>query len=314
MMDKPEHYVTLFDSTFLPFGLCLHESLSRIRHAFQLWIVCMDDAVFDQLTLLKLSNVTLLRLADVETDALRAVKSGRTKGEYCWTMTPFSPQFVFDHAPSIDRVTYVDADLYFFEEPTAILEEFSASQKHVLITEHAYDPAYDYSDSSGRFCVQFMTFRNTPQSLSVMREWQAQCLEWCFDRVEPGRFGDQKYLDAWPQRHGDAIHILAQVERTIAPWNARFFHARDGSLSATFFHFHGFRLLGRHRALLFSHFQVGRAARRYYDQYLQSMRRALKRVQAIGVTVPQRPIPPALKGWRNTLREWAHGRAAFAKV
>jgi hypothetical protein len=132
--------------------------------------------------------------------------------------------------------------------------------------------------------------------------------------VEAGRFGDQKYLDAWPQRHGEAVHVLSKVERAVAPWNARFFHHRDGSLAATFFHFHGFRLLGPHLALLFSHFEVGAGAKAYYRQYVASMRRALRRARALGVTVPRRPLPPALKGWRNLWREWLHGRLAFARV
>lgn len=314
MADSVEHYVTLFDSTFLPFGLCLHESLRKHAGPFHLWVVCVDQAVFEQLTRIALPDVTLIGLPEVETQGLLQVKPGRTRGEYCWTLTPFTPQFVFDRDPAVSRVTYVDSDLYFFESPVAIFEEFVNSGKHVLITEHAYDPAYDYTQDSGRFCVQFMTFRRTPQAAAVMEYWQAQCLEWCYDRVEPGRFGDQKYLDEWPQRHADSVHVLSMVDKTVAPWNARLFYRRDGSLWPAFFHFHGFRLLGRHHALLFSHFDVGNGAKPFYEQYVAGMRRALGKMREMGVPVPKRPLPPALSGWRTVLKEWRLGRLAFARV
>ncbi|MBA2673309.1 hypothetical protein [Ramlibacter sp.] len=313
-MARTEHYVTLFDSAFLPYGLCLHESLLREDPAAWLWIVCMDEPVHAQLTRLSLPRVSLVRLAEAETPALRAVKPDRTAGEYCWTLTPFVPSFVFERAPQAERVTYVDADLYFFASPASLLGDFEASGKQVLLTEHAYDPEYDYSAQSGRFCVQFMTFRRSAAAFEVLADWQGQCIEWCYDRVEPGRFGDQKYLDEWPQRFADSVHVLGARERTVGPWNARFFHRRDGALAATFYHFHGFRLVGSHLALTFSHFEVGQGARAYYRGYLIAMRRSLRRLRGMDIPVRTRPLPPALRPLRTLAREWWQGRAAFARV
>ena len=45
-----EHYVTLFDSLFLPQGLALHMSMERHAGNYTLWILCIDDAVHDVLT------------------------------------------------------------------------------------------------------------------------------------------------------------------------------------------------------------------------------------------------------------------------
>ena len=52
---------------------------------------------------------------------LLAVKPGRTRAEYCWTMTPFACQAVFDRDPSSARATYVDADVFFFDDPRVLL-------------------------------------------------------------------------------------------------------------------------------------------------------------------------------------------------
>src|SRR5437762_975595 len=151
-----EHYVTLFDRLFLPQGLALQSSLERHAGPYVLWILCMDDETYDVLERLRLPNVRLLRLTDVETPDLLRVKPERSRTEYCWTLTPFTPRFVFDSDSTIQRVTYLVADLWFRHSPAPIFRELELSAKHVLITEHAYAPEHDLTTPSGRYCVQFM--------------------------------------------------------------------------------------------------------------------------------------------------------------
>ena len=86
-----EHYVTLFDSLFLPQGLALHRSMQRHAGQHLLWILCIDDVAYEVLQCLELPDVRLLRLDGVETAELLKVKAGRSRGEYCWTLTPFTP-------------------------------------------------------------------------------------------------------------------------------------------------------------------------------------------------------------------------------
>lgn len=234
-----EHYVTLFDSLFLPQGLALHASMERHASPYTLWVLCIDNETHDFLTQLDLPNVRLLRLDEWETEELRAVKPTRTKGEYCWTLTPFAPRFVFEADGSVQRVTYVDADVWFRKSPVPIFKELDASGKHVLITEHAYAPEFDLSSLSGQFCVQFITFSRV-QGEPVRRWWEERCVEWCFNRPEEGKFGDQKYLDDWPERFPEHIHVLANKEWALAPWNATRFPYGN----AIFWHFHSLRVLG----------------------------------------------------------------------
>jgi hypothetical protein len=96
-----EHFVTLFDSLFLPQGLALQMSMERHLKEYTLWILCVDDKAHDVLTKLNLSNVRLLQLSKLETPELLRIKPSRTKGEYCWTLTPFSPRFVFEADSSV---------------------------------------------------------------------------------------------------------------------------------------------------------------------------------------------------------------------
>lgn len=233
-----EHYVTLFDTLYLPQGLALHRSMERFAGDYQLWVLCVDDESHKVLTRLELPNVRLLLSRALETPKLKEVKPGRTTGEYCWTLTPFAPRFVFESSDSVERVTYVDADTWFMGSPAPIFREFESSGKGVLITDHAYAPEYDQTAKSGRYCVQFMPFRRDSGE-HVRKWWEERCVEWCYSRLEDGKFGDQKYLDDWAIRFSSAVHVLQDKELILAPWNATRFPYGNALL----YHFHGLRIV-----------------------------------------------------------------------
>lgn len=285
--NRVEHFVTLFDSNFLPMGMNLHNSLMSHGQPFHLWIICMDELVEKQLARIALSNVTLLPLESVETPELLAVKPERSRGEYCWTLTPFTFQMVFVRDSTVDRVTYLDADLFFFATPQLLFSELETAGKDVLITEHAYAPEYEfYLNLSGRFCVQFMTFRRTAAAAKVMRWWQERCLEWCFERHEEGKFGDQKYLDTWPEIFADEVHVLRQTEKTLAPWNVQYFEKLHGRLDPVFYHFQGFRIIGPDKARCYGGYEIGREGMGLYDAYLSALRNSLRIMKKFGSPMP----------------------------
>lgn len=313
-----EHFVTLFDNNFLPVGLCLHASLLKQSSSFHLWIVCMDELVAQNLQKLSLPHVSLIPVNEVEDSRLLAVKSTRSRGEYCWTLTSFTPQFVFERQPDVQRVTYLDADLFFFANPKLLLDEFENSGKHVLITEHAYDPRYQRfgrAERSGRFCVQFMTFRQTPESAKVMHWWQDRCLEWCYARAEDGKFGDQKYLDQWPVLFAEEIHILEQMHKTLAPWNVRYFAEQgQGSVSPVFYHFHGLRIISPTQVQLYSGYQVGKAAEFIYQTFLASLLENIAIMRSNTIPLPCLPLRKDFLGRCLALKRKFWDGEAFANI
>lgn len=281
-----EHYVTLFDSNFLPSGLCLHDSLLKHLRNFTLWIICMDEKVLQQLTALRLPNVKLIPLESVENERLLSVKNDRTKGEYCWTMTPFVAEFVFKQVPEAARVTYLDADLFFYDSPAVFFDELEQSQKKVLITEHAFAPEYaQWEELTGKFCVQFLTFTNSTESFLVMRWWQDACIDWCYARIEKDRFGDQKYLNKWPELFGRDVHVLKQKSRTLAPWNVSYYMEQH-PLKPVFFHFHSLRLVGEKTVRLYEGYKINAQSQLLYDAYIQVLEEKLKALKALGINIP----------------------------
>lgn len=294
-----EHYVTIFDSLFLPQGLTLHASLARHAGEFTLWVICMDERAREFLETQADDTLKPIRLADVETPELLAVKAGRTRAEYCWTLTPFAPMAVFERAPDARRVTYVDADVYLMRSPAPIFEEFDRSGKAVQITDHAYDAEYDSSALSGQYCVQFMTFVRDA-SEPVRSWWQDRCIEWCFNRLEDGKLGDQKYLDDWPVRFEALVHELSQQDAILAPWNARRFpYSR-----AIAWHFHGLRLLRGGRVLLHRAYSVPRIVDEMV--YLPYIRQLKANMERLGYEVVQSRPASRIATWPKALAGGAY--------
>lgn len=299
-----EHYVTLFDGFFLPQGLALHQSLERHAGSYRLWVLCMDETVLEVLQKLDLPNVALIPLAEVETPALRQVKPLRTVGEYCWTLTPFTFGFVFDRDASARRVTYVDADTWFLCNPGPLFAELEASSKAVLITEHAYAPEHDRAAIFGRYCVQLVTFQRE-RGDPVRFWWAERCLEWCYARVENGKFGDQKYLDEWPTRFVEEVHVLRDKALCQAPWNVTRFPPSE----AVFFHFHSLRLLrGQRVQIVNSEYEIPRSTiQTIYQPYLKDLAMSLIVLSGIGLkTRPQIDEPIAWLWIRFTVMRLLH--------
>jgi hypothetical protein len=239
------NFCTLFNSNYLVYGLTLYESLKKTTESFHLYIYAFDDLCYDYFRDKELPHITIIKLEDFEDEALLNIKSTRSFGEYCWTCTPS----VIRHAINkfnLDICTYVDADLYFFSSPQPLLDELG--DKSVLITEHRYYPRYDQSVESGIYCVQFMTFKNTDSGMEVLEWWRNACIDWCFNKFEDGKFGDQKYLDDWLDRF-DTVHSLKHLGGGLAPWNVQnykyeigmdkiFVIENDNKFELVFYHFH----------------------------------------------------------------------------
>ena len=288
-----------------------------MRHGgrFVLWVVCMDEAAERNLRALDLPHVRLISLAEAETAELQAAKQTRSRGEYCWTVTPFTPDFVFARDAAASRVTYLDADLFFFASPAALFDELDSSHKDVLITEHAFAPKYESSELNGRFCVQFVTFRRTPQSSEVLRWWQARCIEWCYDRHEDGKFGDQKYLDQWPSLFGETVHILVDRIQALAPWNVEMqLTRRDKNFVPVFYHFHGLRIVKANQLKLFSGYKIGGRGMRFYWAYIDEIKRSLIMLRSKNISPPIVPEPIEPFYWARRLKKKVFGVVRYVSL
>ncbi len=269
-----ENFITIINFDYLPQALNLYSSLKNNFENFTLWIVCMDKKVESFLKEKKYLNIIIIPLKKIENQKLLKVKKDRSLVEYCWTLTPFLPSYLFKKYKKIKRVTYLDADIFFFKSPKRIINEFSRSRKSIFLTEHGFDPKEDESKISGRFCVQYMIFKNNVASKEILKWWQNKCLEWCYAFSENGKLGDQKYLDLWPTLFKKSIHISKFNEYFQAPWNIKRFKAKNIIL----FHFHGLKINGKKIYILSKYGLNKNILNKIYIPYIQLLKVSLAKI------------------------------------
>lgn len=200
MEKEPYYFCTYFDKNYLVRGLALYNSLKKQQIEFELWVLCYDDYTYDLLAKLQKKEIKLIRLKAFE-DAnpeLVAVKDERTLVEYYWSSTPLLPLHVFEQAHYIQALTYLDADLFFCKSPAEAYEEWGDNS--VYIVSHRFPKGHEVTGptNAGKFNVGYLSFQRDAEGLKCLKWWADRCIEWCFNRVEDGKLGDQKYLDDFP--------------------------------------------------------------------------------------------------------------------
>jgi len=324
------NFCTLFDSHYISRGLALYESLCRHCGDFRIYIFAFDNQCAGALATLNLENATVITLEEFEDEELLALKPTRTRAEYCWTCTPSTILYALDKL-KLESVTYLDADIYFYDSPGPLLEEMGDDS--ILITEHRYSPRYDRSQKSGRYCVQFMTFRNDLRARIALDWWRNACNEWCYARYEEGKFGDQKYLDDWPRKF-EGVHVLEHLGGGVAPWNVqqyeifkkgeklfgREFRSR-AEFNLIFYHFHPLKFYAGGKIDLGGYRLSEDVKKLIYGPYIERLEQIKNKILTIDRTLPvhgeTEPGPADLK---NLFRYAKHKlisnilhKAAFTK-
>ncbi|CAN5520664.1 hypothetical protein BH10ACT7_BH10ACT7_11290 [soil metagenome] len=249
MTDAPHAYCTYFDSGYLSRGLTLIESLRAHGDHSPVWVMALDEATAAYLKDAAIPGVHVMTVADLEQsiDALAPLKSQRSRMEYYFTTTPLLIRWVMaQYADTATSVIYLDSDLYFFDDPQAVLDAMGDGS--VGIIEHRYQPRLAKRLAKyGRFNVGWVGFRADARGKACLDWWGDRTLEWCRDVPDSGRYADQGYLDQFPTLF-EGVAILESPGLNLAPWNtAR--HRIEGSgdrvtvdgSPLVFFHFHGLK-------------------------------------------------------------------------
>jgi hypothetical protein len=225
----------------------MYNSLVRYCPSFHLYIVCLDQKLFEYITDSKFANITPIKLLDIENynPYLLNAKNDRSYVEYIFTLSPVIALYVLEKFSQIDKITTLDADLCFFSDPTALItnnEPFS-----ICITPHNYKKSYIKHLKYGKFNVSFQTFKNDKVGLQCLRKWESDCIDWCYDKLDGNKFADQKYLDEWPSHYKGLIEY--GNGSGIAPWNIlnkdislnKDGHVYVKNKRLVYYHFHGLR-------------------------------------------------------------------------
>ena len=269
------NFCTYFDSYYLIKGLGLYLSLEKVTDDFHLYVMAFDKNSYERLLSYHFKHMTVELLDDFETPELLSVKPSRSKAEYCWTAGP-SVIYHFLTKYELDKITYLDSDLYFLSDPHIIEKEEGSSS--VVITEQGISE--ESAKRYGRYCVQYMTFKNDEDGLGALTWWRDSCIEWCYQIMEPTRYADQKYIDEFPKRWNN-VYVLKNLGAGIAPWNMHRYEYTNETLRFkgcewpfVFFHMHGVVVTVKDKVLVAysNHFPLNKdVVRLFFEPYTALM-------------------------------------------
>lgn len=278
-------FCTMFDSYYLDKGIALINSLNKVCEKFSLYLLAFDDRTEKVLRQMSFPNVNIISLKQFETGELLKLKEIRTRTEYCWTCTAFLIEYVFDKF-GVDYCTYIDADMYFYYSPVVLLDEFVNSGASVGLTRHAF-PKTIHGEKilkeSGKYCVEFNTFKNNESGRNLLSLWKNQCVEECSEE----KCGDQLYLTDWGDKYSE-VYDYENPGAGVAPWNLLNYKVRGSfpelmilsngkKYNIVFYHFHGIAYSGDGRikmnvlSWVDNGFIPRNAVRKIYYPYLEEL-------------------------------------------
>jgi hypothetical protein len=258
----------------------------------------MDQESYKVLADLRLPHVHLIALEDFEIGdkELLNAKENRTRIEYYFTCTPSLPLFIFRRFPEVNMITYLDADLFFFADPAVIYDEIA--DHSIAIIGHRFPPNLLEREQYGIYNVGWLSFKRDKNACSCLQWWRERCLDWCYDRLEEGRFADQKYLDDWPTRFPN-VAVLHNKGANVAPWNLGVYNIHQhgdevliDEQPLIFFHYHGFRQITSWlydpNLAVFKVKPTRAAVRGIYVPYIGALQKAVAQVLPLLKTIPSR--------------------------
>ena len=201
----------------------MYVSLENCCSNFKLFILCMNDSVYNILNKIGFKNIILVQLKDIEenNDDLAIAKSNRIFHEYCWTLKPIFLYYVINKYDNAKYYAHVDADLFFFSDIDYIFNENPDAS--IFLTDHRNSEEFKfYYELSGLYNTGFVGFKNNNEAKAAVRLWGERCLKKCtieYDIVNK-TFGDQRYVEEWPNIFKN-VHIVNSIGANAALWNIK---------------------------------------------------------------------------------------------
>lgn len=268
----------------------MYVSLENYCSDFKLFILCMDDSVYNILNKIVFKNIILVQLKDIEENNhdLEIAKSNRIFHEYCWTLKPIFLYYILNKYDNAKYYAHVDADLFFYSDLDYIFNE--NSEASIFLIDHRNSEEFKhYYELSGVYNTGFVGFKNNNEAKDAVKLWADRCLKKCtveYDIVNK-TFGDQRYVEDWPNIFKN-VHIVKAIGANAALWNIKNYkvskknnvvYLDDSPL--LFYHFSGVMLLGAREFDLcpYYHIEDENLINYIYDPYVRWLSESIENIK-----------------------------------
>lgn len=214
------HFITYFDSHYAAQGLAMLTSLRRWCPECRFTVLCLDGLIGRILQDTFPTGLTLVTCEDLAAlePRLGEIRAERTPWEFFASQKPLLVLHVLESiVPTGEWAAFLDADTYFYSAPAATFSAI-AREASVVLSPHRFSPGTEHLAIYGLYNAGFGLWKHDANGLAVLRDWSAACVDWCYSRVEEGRFMNQGYLNHWASNH-DGVIVLPHPGFNLAPWN-----------------------------------------------------------------------------------------------
>lgn len=260
--------------------LALLSSMQKVsKEDFDLFALCVDNEAYDLLKKLNMKNLHVVHENELGEDVL-ALKKARKVHEYCWTLKPIFLEHLMMKHPTANRLTYLDCDLYFWNDPSIIFKNQPGCSV-LLSPEEKYNPSWNANFTrhmqkvTGYYNSGYISFKKDEMGLACLKWWKEKCIERCEIVPSEGFFGDQKYLDQMPKLFSNICDITTPGVN-IGIWNDLKFQFSEDDSSVyvnndrlIFYHFCGLRIVNKNKIELIFNQKHIPFIFEYYQQMLQ---------------------------------------------
>lgn len=214
--DSFMNFTVIMSKEYVIKGLALYESIFNKMRNFHMWILTIDKITHKLLSKMNLVNVTLIRLEDIEDEQLVKVKNNRAIHEYCWTLKAPLCQYVLNQNKELDHIIYCDTDIYFFNDPLEIINEWGSYS--IFLSKQK--GTTDLEQTHGQYQAGLIGFKRDDNAAKILEWWKEKCIDHCSDiyNSQYDSWGDQKYLESIPKLFSN-IKIIENNGINVAPWN-----------------------------------------------------------------------------------------------
>ena len=229
MTIEPRAYVTYFDQRYLAFALVTLRSIRQHDPHAEIFPLCFDKVAYDAIAGLGDNKITAIPAEEIWAfDPGLKDRERRVRQAFYSTHKAVLPIYVFHLRPDLAAVAHIDADVFFYSSPQPLFDEIGEAP--IAVSPHRFAPEWKSSEQFGRFNAGFIYWRNHPEAHKCLREYRKDVFDWCEPWPQPdGRFMNQGYLTAWPQRYS-GVHIVEHAGVNLSWWNVAAFTLRNGSV------------------------------------------------------------------------------------
>ena len=214
-------WYSICDEKFIPRAYSMFNSLKTSDYDEKCLITTdeISDSHKEEFEILGVRVRNLNEIIDKGT--LNSINT-REKLSFLWTLPALVMKEFLNENSKYTDICYLDADLFFYNKIDHVLN--AIPEGNLAIVPHRFSPRLKkYFKDSGKFNVSLVFLPVNDLGKKCGTRWAQQVKESCpiIPYYKNGKliYGDQGYLDEWPDIYSENLTILDSPGIGLAPWN-----------------------------------------------------------------------------------------------